>query len=84
MNSKDDKQEHVLVSPSSHDRVYDVSLLAKLDVDAEEGHLGLKFYVVKTHRRELFPKTKAEVPRRRQSSGFTGDTGCVAMRLKYF
>ena len=74
MNSKDDEKEHVLVSESSQDK-YDVSFVAKLNLDAEEGQLGLKFYVVKTHRRELFPKMKAEVPRRKQSSGFAGDSG---------
>jgi hypothetical protein len=74
MNSTDGQHEHVLVSTSSQDK-YDVSLVAKLDVDADEGQLALKFYVVKTHRRELFPKMKAEFPRRKQSSGFTGDTG---------
>ena len=74
MNSTDGQHEHVLVSTSSQDK-YDVSLVAKLDVDADEGQLALKFYVVKTHRRELFPKMKAEFPRRKQSSGFAGDTG---------
>ena len=74
MNSKDDQKEYALVSPSSQDK-YDVTLVAKLDLDAEEGQLGLKFYVVKTHSRELFPKMKAEFPRRKQSTGFTGDAG---------
>jgi hypothetical protein len=80
MNSKDERQEHVLVSTLSQEKC-DVSLVAKLDLDAEDGKLGLKFYVVKTHRRELFPKMKAELPRRKQSSGFTGDTGTLRCKL---
>ncbi|XP_028404501.1 KICSTOR complex protein SZT2-like [Dendronephthya gigantea] len=90
MNSQDDKEEHVLVSSSqdkkqghvlafsSQDK-YDVSLLAKLNLDGEEGQLGLKFYVVKTNHREIFPKMNQEYSRRKQSSGFIGDTG---MRLR--
>lgn len=73
MNVKNGQQGHVLVSLSSQDK-YDVSLVAKLDLDAEEGQLGLKFYIVKTHRREVFPKMKSEPPRRKQSSGFSGFT----------
>ena len=76
LNSQDDKQEHVLVLSLPQDK-YDVSLLAKLNLDAEEGLLGLKFFVVKTHRREIFPKMKMEkeYSRRKRSSGFNGDTG---------
>ena len=82
MDSTDEKQEDVLVSPSSQDKLYDVSLLAKLNLDCEEGSLGLRFYVVKTHRRELFPKMKAQFPtRRKQSSGFTGDAGTICYDL---
>lgn len=74
MNSKDDEKEYVLVFASYPDK-YEVSLVAKLNLDAEEGQLGVKFYVVKTHLREIFPKVKTDVPCRKQSSGFTGDSG---------
>ena len=80
MNSKDNEKEYVLVFASYSDK-YEVSLVAKLNLDAEEGQLGMKFYVVKTHRRELFPKVKTDVPRRKQSSGFTGDSGTTSTYL---
>ena len=74
MNTKDGKQEHALVSTSFQDQ-YEFSLVAKLDLQADEGQLGLKFYVVKSNRQQIFPKMKPEISRRKQSSGFTGDTG---------
>lgn len=73
MKDKED-QEHVLVCSKSQNKLYEVSLLAKLNPNAEENVLGLKFFVVMTHRRELFPKMKAEFPRKK-SSGFAGEAG---------
>jgi hypothetical protein len=82
MDSKDGRHENVLVSTSCQDQ-YEFSLVAKLNLDADEGQLGLKFYIVKSNRQQLFPKMKPEISRRKQSSGFVGDTGILNYKLNH-
>ena len=75
MNDKEEKPEHVLISTSAEKTQYDVSLLVKLGPTVEGNVLSMKFFVVMTHRRELFPKMKPESRHRKISSGFSGEAG---------
>lgn len=76
MNATENVTEHVLVLKQEQDKYY-ISVIAKLDTDALEGHLGLKFYVVKTHGRQVFPKMKPanDILWRKQSSSSITETG---------
>ena len=75
MNTEGGGIEHVLVSRSPQNKVYDVSLLAKLHREKEGQSLSLKFFVVMTHRRELFPKMKAEMSHRKDSASVVLESG---------